>query len=299
MHRPAICISLFVWTSALAAAGAPPKPQPTGLDTKRIEQLTGASGTFDPQEGAFKVAVPRADLAVTAAGVRLTPAFGLTSWAAFKRAGAHTVVMGDVVLTEEQVNPTMSVALDHGLEVTALHNHFFADAPKVVFMHIGGMGDEAQLATAVGKTLAKSRESRAASSAQRPTIDPAKSSLDPQRIDAVLGTRGDLKDGVYKVVFGRTTTMHEQPMGKTMGVNTWAAFVGSNEQAVVSGDFAVLEGELQEVLKALRRAEIDVVAIHNHMTHEEPRLVFVHFWGTGSAARLAEGVRSVLAKTAS
>src|SRR5256712_8438734 len=159
----------------------------SGLDTARIEQLTGAKGKLDEMEGAFKVSVPRSDLAVTAAGVRLTPPLGLTSWASFQRAGNRAMVMGDLVLLEDQVNPVMSVALDNGLEVTALHNHFFWDTPKVMFMHIGGVGDEAKLAGAVGKIFAKIKET-SGGKGETPTadIDPAKTSLAPEKIEAVL-----------------------------------------------------------------------------------------------------------------
>ena len=152
----------------------------TTLDTARIEALTGAKGKLDEQQGAFKVSVPRTDLAVTAAGVRLTPAMGLTSWAAFKPAGQHVMVMGDMVLLDDQVNPVMSVALDSGLEVTALHNHFLWDSPQVMFMHIAGMGDEAELAGAVGKVLAKIRDtSGGRGTVPTAAIDPAKTSLTP------------------------------------------------------------------------------------------------------------------------
>ena len=129
----------------------------TALDTAKIEQLTGAKGALSDTEGVFKVSVPRSDLAVMAAGVKLTPPMGLTSWAAFQRAGTQTMVMGDIVLLEDQVNPVMSAALTHSLEVTALHNHFFWDTPKVMFMHIGGMGNEESLAGAVGKVLPRSK----------------------------------------------------------------------------------------------------------------------------------------------
>src|SRR5438477_7305648 len=133
-------------------------PAKEPYDTAKIESLTGAKGTFSEKEGVFKVSMPRSDLSITAGGVKLTPPMGLTSWAAFKKVGKHTVVMGDTVLLEDQVNPVMSVALENGLEVTALHNHFFWDSPKVMFMHIGGMGDEEKLATAVGKVFAKIKE---------------------------------------------------------------------------------------------------------------------------------------------
>jgi len=203
--------------------------------------------------------------------------------------------MGDIVLLEDQVNPVMSVALDNDLEVTALHNHFFWDTPKVMFMHIGGMGDEAKLAAAVGKVFAKVKEtSGGKGEVLRGDVDPAKSTLDPKKIDAVLGASGELKNGVYKVTIGRETRMHGEAMGGTMGVNTWAAFAGSDDKAVVDGDFAMLESELQGVLKALRGAGIDIVAIHQHMSGEEPRVLFLHYWGIGRAADLAKGIKAAL-----
>src|SRR3989441_12073196 len=152
------------------------------LDTAKIEQLTGLKGKMDEKEGAFKVSYPRNDIGSTAAGVKLTPPLGLTAWAAFSGEGAHTMVMGDMVLTEDQVNRAMSVALDNGLEVTALHNHFFWDSPKVMFMHIGGIGDETKLATAVGKVFAALKEK-----GEVPTvdIDPSKSTIDASKLDAL------------------------------------------------------------------------------------------------------------------
>jgi hypothetical protein len=279
---------------AVAAPNHASVPGP-GLDTARIEQLTGAKGKLDEKEGVFKVSVPRADLPVVANGVRMTPPMGLTCWAAFKRVGGHTIVMGDQVLLENQVNPVMDVALDNGLEVTALHNHFFWDSPKVMFMHIGGMGDEQKLAAAIGKVFAKIKETGESSAEPTATaIDPAKTTLDATKIEAVLGRKGDLAGGVYKVTIGRTTKMGGHEMGNAMGVNTWAAFAGSDEQAVVDGDFAMYEGEVQNVLKALRHADIRIVAIHNHMIGETPRVIFLHFWGTGSTKGLAQGVRAAL-----
>jgi hypothetical protein len=269
-----------------------------GLDTAAIEQLTGAKGTLDAKEGVFKVSVPRGDIAATAAGVRMTPPLGLTAWAAFTRAGKHTMVMGDIVLLEDQVNPVMSAALDAGLEVTALHNHFFWDTPKVMFMHVGGMGDQKDLAGGIGKVFARLKEtSGGKGEVLRAELDPAKNSPPPAKIEAVLKYKGDLKDGVYKVVIGRSTKMGGHTVGKAMGVNTWAAFVGSDEKAVVDGDFAMLESEVQPVLKALRGGGIDVVAIHNHMTGESPRIIFLHYWGVGSTETLAKTIRAALDQT--
>jgi hypothetical protein len=274
---------LLVWTSTALA-----------LNPAQIEQLTGLKGKLDEKEGVFKVALPRNDLKVVAGRVRLTPPMGLTSWAAFTRAGEHTMVMGDLCLTEDQVNPVMSVALDNDLEVTALHNHFFWDTPRVMFMHIGGMGDEAALAAAVGKVFAAAQKSYPA---PRVEIDAAKSAIDAAKIDAILG-KGEMIQGIYKVVIGRSIKMGAHAVGKTMGVNTWAAFAGSDDKAVVDGDFAMLESELQPVLKALRKGNINVVAIHQHMTGEQPRMMFLHYWGIGSTVELAGTLKTALARSA-
>jgi hypothetical protein len=282
-----------------AAAAQSSGPAKSRLHTDQIEQLTGAQGKLDEKEGVFKVSVPRTDLQVTAAGVKMTPALGLTSWAAFEGAPQHAIVMGDLVLTEDQVNPVMSVALDNGLDVTALHNHFFWESPRVMFMHIGGMGDEKALASAVGKVFAKIKEtSGGAAESPKLQIDPAQTSVDGSKIDAILGAKGKVDSGIYKTVIGRTTRMHGTEVGNTMGVNTWAAFAGSDDNAVVDGDFAMLESELQPVLKALRKAGINIVAIHQHMTGEQPRVMFLHFWGTGATQELARGLRSALDRTA-
>jgi hypothetical protein len=279
----------LVWSATYAPAGAAP------LDTATIERLTGAKGELLEKEGVFKVSMPRKDLNINVAGVVMTPPMGLSSWAAFQQAGDRMMVMGDMVLLEDQVNPVMSVTLDNGLEVTALHNHFFWDTPKVMFMHIGGMGSETQLAAAVGKVFAKIAEtSGGKGEVPRVALSPAQTSLDSRVIDDILGAKGQMSDGVYKVTIGRTTAMHGHEVGNAMGVNTWAAFVGSNEQAVVDGDVAMLEDELQAVLKALRGAGINVVAIHNHMTMEMPRIVFLHYWGVGPTRELARGLKAAL-----
>ncbi len=265
------------------------------LDTAKIEQLTGLKGTLNDKEGVFKVSYPRADIEATAAGVKLTPPLGLTAWAAFTKMGKHASVMGDIVMLEDQVNPVMSAALDNGLEVTALHNHFFWDKPKIMFMHIGGMGDDEKLAAAVGAVFAKLKEtSGGKGEVIGADIDPAKTTLDPAKIEAALGAKGELAKGVYKVTIGRKTKHGGHEMGNAMGVNTWAAFAGSDEKAVVDGDFAMYENELQGVLKALRKGGIAVVAIHNHMTHESPRVMFLHYWGIGPTVELAKTVRAAL-----
>ncbi len=251
---------------------------------------------MNEKEGVFKVSYPRTDIEATSAGVRLTPPMGLTAWAAFQKAGDHTMVMGDMVLLEDQVNPAMSVALDNGLEVTALHNHFFWDSPKVMFMHIGGMGDADKLAAAVGAVFAKIKATSGGKGEKLGAdIDPAKTTLNPKPLEDILETKGGLSNGVLKLTFNRSTKMDGHDVGGAMGMNTWAAFAGSDDKAVVDGDFAMLEPELQGVLKALRHAGIDVVAIHNHMLMESPRIVFLHYWGIGPARDLAKGLKSALA----
>jgi Domain of Unknown Function (DUF1259) len=266
----------------------------SAMDTAAIERLTGAKGMLDEKEGVFKVSAPRKDLSVTIAGVKMTPPMGLTSWAAFKRDGNDDMVMGDMVMTEDQVSPVMSAALDNGLEVTALHNHFVWDSPRVMFMHIGGMGPEQNLATAVGRVFAKIKETSGKTDRPDVQIDPAHSSLDPAKLDSALGLKGQYKDGVYKFVVGRTTRMHDVEIGNQMGVNTWGTFAGGDDKAVVDGDIAMHEDELQNVLKTLHKAGINVVAIHQHMVGEQPRIMFLHYWGVAPANDLAKGLRAAL-----
>jgi hypothetical protein len=296
MKRPLIALAGTVWILIVMVGWEVVWAADPALDTAKIEQLTGGKGELNTQEGVFKVSVPRSDLAVTVAGVKMTPPLGLTSWAAFQPMGSQTMVMGDLVLLEDQVNPVMSAALTNGIEVTALHNHFFWDSPKVMFMHIGGLGSTEALAGAVGKVFATIKEtSGGKGSVPHAELEPAKTSLDPKVIEEILGVKGQMANGVYKVTIGRTTKMHDHEVGNTMGVNTWAAFVGSDDTAAVDGDFAMLESELQPVLKALRGAGINIVAIHHHMAMESPRVLFLHYWGVGPTRALATGLKAALA----
>jgi len=282
-------IVALLWSPTTSLAGE------KALDTATIERLAGVKGELSEKEGVFKVSVPRRDLVITVAGVKMTPPLGLTSWAAFQKAGEQVMVMGDMVMLEDQVNPVMSVALDNGLEVTALHNHFFWDTPKVMFMHIGGMGDEVKLAGAVGKVFSTIKNtSGGRGEVPRVELSPAQTSLDPKTIEDIFSMKGQLANGVYKVIIGRTTTMHGHEVGNTMGVNTWAAFAGSDEKAIVDGDFVMFEGEVQPVFKALRGAGIHIVALHHHMLEESPRTVFLHYWGVGPTREFAKGLKAAL-----
>ena len=192
----------------------------------------------------------------------------------------------------------MSAALDNGLSVTALHNHFFFDRPKVFFMHIEGEGTLEKLASAVKKVYDTTKAIRGPDpkpaesfSVVGQTSLPDKSSITAAPLNEIFGVQGEAKDGMVKFTIGRPAKMHGVTIDKEMGVNTWAVFAGSDDNAVVDGDFAVTEDELQPVLKSLLKNRINIVAIHQHMTHEEPRIMFFHYWGRGSAKDLANAVK--------
>ena len=271
----------------------------SGLDTAKIESITGLKGALNEKENTFKVSKPKDDVAITIELTRLAPFMGLTSWAAFAPGmKCESMVMGDMVLFADEVNPVMSVALDRGLEVTALHNHFFFDEPKVYFMHIGGEGSLDKLAQGVRAIFDKEKEIRTASANPAKSFGsgrlPDKNSIDGEAISQVFGQKGDAKDGMYKVTIGREVEMDGCKVGNSLGVNTWAGFAGTPDDALVVGDFAVLEKELQTVLKTLRAADINIVAIHQHMTGETPRMIFLHYYGRGKAVTLAQGVKAAI-----
>ena len=196
----------------------------------------------------------------------------------------------------------MSAAFESGLDVTALHNHFFFDEPKVYFMHIAGEGSAEKLASGVKAALDKVNQIRS-EKPEPPRLFggkpmPSRNNISPESVSSVLGAKGQIKDGMFKAVFGRTVTMEcGCRVGKEMGVNTWAAFAGTDDNAIVDGDFAVLETELQPVLRSLRKDGINIVAIHHHMSKEEPRILFLHYWGRGTAQQLATAVKNALKHT--
>jgi rhodanese-related sulfurtransferase len=280
-------VAVLGWTAASHGAA---------LDTNRIETITGLKGTWSASEGVFKVTQPRNEVAVKVDEWKMPPFMGLTSWASFlagKKEGA--MVMGDFVLFEDEVNPVMSAALDNGLEVTALHNHFFHAEPQVYFMHIGGEGTVEKIAGGVMAALAKMKEVRTANPTPVESFGggiPEKSSISAAPLAETFTARPQEKDGMVKFVFGRVARMDcGCEVGKEMGLNTWASFGGTDDNAVVDGDFACREDELQPVLKSLRSAGINIVAIHHHMIGETPRYVFLHYWGRGKAADLAKAIR--------
>ena len=268
------------------------------LDTAKIDNLTGLKGKMNEKEGVYKVTFPRDDAKIAVGGWTMPPFMGLGTWAAFTETKNGAMVMGDTVLFEDEVNPVMSVALDNGLSVTALHNHFFFDHPKVYFMHIEGQGTVEQLAGAVRKVYDKAKEIRTANPQPQDSFGgtglPEKNSISAEPLNKIFGMSGETNTGMVKFTIGHPATMHGVKIGNAMGVNTWMAFAGSDDNAVVDGDFAVSEDELQSALKAIRAGGINIVAIHSHMTHESPRILFFHYWGRGPAKELAEAIQGAL-----
>ena len=265
------------------------------LDTARIDELTGLKGKLNEKEGVYRVTLPRTDVKIAVDGWTMPPFMGLGTWAAFTATQNGAMVMGDTVLFEDEVNAAMSAALDNGLDVTALHNHFFFDRPKVYFMHIEGEGAADKLASAVRKVYDSIKQTRAANPQPKDSFGagslPEKNSITAGALNEIFGTQGESKDGMVKFSFGLPAKMHGVTIGNDMGVNTWAAFAGSDDNAIVDGDFAVTENQLQPVLKSLLKDKIKIVAIHQHMTHEEPRIMFFHYWGRGAAKGLAQAIK--------
>lgn len=289
-------------TAPTVATQAPMQMSPP-IDDKAVGAATGVKA--ESADGVVKASFPRTDVPVEVDGNKLSPFMGLTSWVAFTpgKQGIESMMMGDLVLFEDEVNPAMSTLLAAGVSVTALHNHFFYSKPAVFFMHVEGEGAVATLGGAVKKVMEGNGEIRKKNATplarSGAALLPAKSAIDAAKLDATFGVKGASKDGMYKATMGRAATAScGCKIGKPMGVNTWAAFAGTDDDAVVDGDFAVAESELQPVLKALRAGNIDVVAIHSHMTGETPRILFLHYWGRGKSADLAAVVKKALDLTA-
>ncbi len=282
----------------LTAASEPRADGP--LDAEQIARASGAKATTT-KDGVVRIGWPRTDVKVRVDGMHLHPFAGLGSWAAFTKAKHGAMVMGDTVVFQDEVSPAMDAAFASGLEVTALHNHFFYDEPKVYFMHVGGAGDPEKLAAgvkAVWDAIKKVRADRAEPAARFPGKPPAAGKLSAERIETALGHKAEAQGGVVKVTIGRGGAMHGVKVGGSMGLTTWAAFSGDDAYAAVDGDFIMTAEEVRPVLRALRKADIHIVALHNHMVGEQPAYYFTHFWGKGPAEQLAKGVKSALEEQA-
>lgn len=266
-------------------------------DYQAVLMSLGRQGDF--KEDVLRVNVPRNDLKVTIDGVATPTPFGFGGWLALtKGTGGVDVMMGDLVLTESEVNPVMSALLSNGLDVTALHNHFFFDSPRIYYMHVHGHGTAAELATKVKPALALIGTT--APSTSTATGRPIPGTLDTAALAKIVGYDGEQNGGVYKITIGRPDIAVKEmgaPIGSRMGLNTWAAFYGNDGDAVVAGDIAMLDREVTPVLKSLRANGIDVVAIHHHMTAIQPQVIFLHYWGKGGAATLANAFRQAIDQT--
>jgi hypothetical protein len=278
---------------ALAAAAALAVPAQAASDWNAVGKALGKSGSVQAG-GVYRVGLPRSDLKVTLDGVAIKPALALGSWVAFRDMGDHAMVMGDLVLTQSEVNPVMSVLEENGVQITALHNHLLRASPATMYMHIDGQGDAVKLATALHAALAKSRTPLGASPPAPPA---AKLALDTAKLDQILGAKGSVNGGVYQFSIPRADSpqaggMAIPPaMGSAIGINFQPTGAG---KAAITGDFVLTADEVNPVIKALRAGGIDVTAIHNHMLDDEPRLFFMHFWANADALKLAGSLRAAL-----
>jgi len=289
-HRVEIMIGivlLSIATSSTASAQDVPAPY------KEVLTFLGKTGDF--KDSVLKVNIPRNDVTVTVAGVATPTPFGFGGWIAMTKGTGMDVMMGDLVLLQDEVNPVMSALLDNGIEVTALHNHFFWDEPRMFYMHVHGHGDPMDLARKVKPAL--DLIGRQAKPATPPPASVSGSPLDTARIAQITGHSGDQTGAVYKITVGRNDlklTEMGAPINARMGLNTWAAFVGTDAKAAIAGDVAMLPSEVNAVLKALRQNGLDVVSIHHHMLDTQPGVIFLHYWGTGPADTLATGFKAAL-----
>ena len=273
-------------------------PQDVPAEYQQVLTALGKQGDY--KANVLKVNIPRNDVSVTVANVKTPTPFGFGGWVAMtKGTGGMDVMMGDLVLTQDEVNPVMSALLDNGIDVTALHNHFLWDEPRMYYMHVHAHGKPAELARKVKPAL-----DLIGKGANRPAAAPAAAApgttIDTAKLAQIVGTQGEQTGAVYKITIGRDDlklTEMGAPINARMGLNTWAAFVGTNDNTTITDDITMLTSEVQPVLKALRKNGIDVVAIHHHMTGSQPTIYFLHYWGTGPAEKLATGFKAALGET--
>ena len=269
------------------------------LDTLLIERVTGVKGKGN--NGEYKITIPQNDLNIEVDGFKIIPAMGLGTWIDFAPSANGAMVMGDIVITETDLKPVQQEIIRQGLTISAIHNHFVRNHPNVMYMHLGGSGPTEQMAQKAKAVLDKVKEVRGGDPSKGTASSEAvQNTLNTQKLDDIMGYRAEMSKGVYKYTIGRPDVdLREHGLKVTtfMGFNTWAAWQGTPERAAVAGDFAMLENEVAPVIKALVGNGIEVVAVHNHMVHERPRIFFLHYWGIGNAEQLAHGLKAALDKT--
>ncbi|TMI94780.1 MAG: DUF1259 domain-containing protein [Bacteroidetes bacterium] len=271
----------------------------TPLDTLSIEKIIGIKGKVN--NGEYKITIPQNDLSIEVDGFKIIPAMGLGTWIAFTPAKNGTMIMGDIVLTENDLKPVQQEIIRQGLTISAIHNHFVRNHPNVMYMHLGGSGPTDQMAQKAKAVLDKVKEVRGGDPSKgTASSETVANTLDTKLLDGILGYKGEMTKGVYKYTIGRPDVSlkeHDVTITTFMGFNTWAAWQGTPDKAAVAGDFAMLEREVAGVIKSLVENGIEVVAVHNHMVHEQPKIFFLHYWGIGNAEQLAKGLRAALDQT--
>jgi biotin operon repressor len=292
MNMKRVCLlALFFLCLCVVRSVAQQKPS-----WKAVDDAMGRQGADQP-DGAHRFAMPRSDLKVTANGVEIKAGFALGSWAAFQTMGNHSDVMGDLVLTDAEVGPVMQKLVDSGIEITALHNHLLNESPHIMYMHIHGQGDAVKLAASLHDALAQSKTPAAAPAASGAPPDLG---FDAKQVDTIMGMPGKNNNGIYQFSVPRTEKIMDGGMTvpNSLGITTGINFqpTGSGK-AAITGDFVLIGGEVNPVIKALRQNGIAVTALHSHMLDEQPRLYFMHFWANDDALKLAKGLRAALDQT--
>jgi hypothetical protein len=294
MRRSIVAVPLLA--AAVMSSPSLTYAQDVPAEYQQVLSTLGKQGDF--KDNVLKVNIPRNDVNVTVAGVATPTPFGFGGWVAMTKGdGGHQVLMGDLVLLQDEVNPVMSALLDNGLDVTALHNHFFWDEPRMFYMHLHGHGTAGELARKLKPAIDLIGKASSSSRPAPPTSSAPQNALNTGKLVEIVGTPGEQTGAVYKFTLPRSdlkVTEMGAPINARMGLNTWAAFTGTNEKAAIAGDVAMLESEVTAVLKVLRKNELDVVAIHHHMTSDRPMIIFLHYWGTGPADKLAQGFKAAV-----
>ena len=290
----ALVIVMMVSLSHRTALGAIETTNIAPLDTKKIDVVLGRPGEL--RGDVYKVGLPRTDLKVTADGVGIKPGLALGSWVAFKPSGSHVMVMGDLVLLESEVNPVLSKLEDNGIEISAVHNHVLNEQPRVMYMHYMGHGDEEKLARAMKEALALSGTPMGAPTAAAVEAP----NYDWSRIQETLGIKGTERGGLLQ--FGvprkeKITTADGTEVPAFMGTATAINFQPTSKGVATTGDFVLIASEVNPVIRELRKAGIQITALHSHMLDENPRLFFMHFWANDDAVKVARGLRAALEKT--